>query len=567
MNGNISTGIETLNYIRDYNVVITEKVRFTSIIILTYNQLEYTKLCIESIRKFTPENYYEIIVIDNNSTDGTVEWLNEQEDLKLILNQMNLGFPVGCNQGINVAKGENILLLNNDTIVTPNWLNNLDKALYSKDNIGAVGAITNNCSNGQQIGVAYNDIQEMLEFSDKINISNEEKWLYKTKLIGFCYLIKKQVLNKTGLLDPLFTPGNYEDDDISLRILKEGYYLLLCNDCFIHHFGSVSFSKDMNKFSMYFSINRAKLDYKWGFNVSYSNNARNDLIEMMDCDIRKKIKVLEVGCGAGATLIELKNKFKNVETYGIEINEKAAEIAKGISNIIVGNIENMEISYKENFFDYIILGDVLEHLINPWEVMGKLKRYLKLSGKIIASIPNLIHITIIRDILNGKFTYTDQGILDRTHLRFFTLEEIRKLFTVTGYEINDIKYNNIYVNEPDHQLINELCRITNEEMRSQYYIYQYRIKAGKIIDPNRYIKPELIKLKYMLMRIDNDVYDIETIDYIFNMYENNEDYFIYDIKYFINKEIINKEKVIDKIKQEASNRNLDELIISLGGLM
>ncbi|MBW6409249.1 bifunctional glycosyltransferase family 2 protein/class I SAM-dependent methyltransferase [Clostridium weizhouense] len=567
MNGNINVGTETLNYIKDYKSDTTESVRATSIIILTYNQLEYTKLCIESIRRFTPENCYEIIVIDNNSTDGTVDWLKKQEDLKLILNERNLGFPVGCNQGIDVAKGENILLLNNDTIVTPNWLNNLEKALYSKDNIGAVGAITNNCSNAQQIGVAYNDIQEMLEFSEKINISNEEKWLYKNRLVGFCYLIKKEVLNKVGVLDPLFTPGNYEDDDISLRILKEGYYLLLCNDCFIHHFGSVSFSKDMNAYSMYFAINKAKLDFKWGFNISYSNNSRNDLIEMMDCDARKKIKVLEIGCGAGATLIELKNKFKNVELYGIEINEKAAEIAKGISNTIVGNIENMEISYEENFFDYIILGDVVEHLINPWEAMSKLRKYLKLSGKIIASIPNLIHISILREIINGKFTYTDQGILDRTHLRFFTLEEIRKLFTVTGYEVNDIKYNNVYVNEPDHELINELCRLTNEEMRSQYYIYQYRVKAGKIIDPNRYIKAELIKLKYMLMRIDNDVCNDEALDYIFNMYERDEEYFEHDIKYFINKEIINKEKVLDKIKQEASNRNLNELIIYLGGLM
>jgi tetratricopeptide (TPR) repeat protein len=102
----------------------------TSIVILTYNNLDYNKLCIESIRKYTKEGTYEIIVVDNHSTDGTVEWLKKQRDVKIILNGENLGFPKGCNQGIEIADEANdILLLNNDTIVTPNWLINLKKCL------------------------------------------------------------------------------------------------------------------------------------------------------------------------------------------------------------------------------------------------------------------------------------------------------------------------------------------------------------------------------------------------------------------------------------------------------
>ena len=90
----------------------------TSIIILTHNKLEYTQLCINSIRDFTEVGSYEIIIVDNNSTDGTVEWLSKQPDILSIFNSENLGFPKGCNQGIEASTGDNILLLNNDTIAT-----------------------------------------------------------------------------------------------------------------------------------------------------------------------------------------------------------------------------------------------------------------------------------------------------------------------------------------------------------------------------------------------------------------------------------------------------------------
>lgn len=135
MSGNIVKDKDTLDKIINYDYVQEGNIRFTSIILLTYNQLDYTKLCIESIRKFTPKGQYEIIVVDNNSNDGTVEYLKAQEDLRVIYNDYNAGFPKGCNQGIEISKGESILLLNNDTIVTPNWLNNLDSVLYSSDDI------------------------------------------------------------------------------------------------------------------------------------------------------------------------------------------------------------------------------------------------------------------------------------------------------------------------------------------------------------------------------------------------------------------------------------------------
>lgn len=236
----------------------------TSIIVLTYNKLEYNKLCIESIRQYTVPDSYEIIVIDNHSTDGTVEWLQSQQDIKVILNSENAGFPVGCNQGIKAAKGNNILLLNNDTIVTPNWLTNLTKCLYSSSDIGAVGAVTNSCSNFQSIPCEYSSVEEMIRFARQVNHSNPELWEERARLVGYCMLIKTEIINEIGLFDEAFSPGNYEDDDYCLRIRKAGYRLVLCRDTFIHHFGSVSFREQANQYNSLLEVNRRKFAAKWG---------------------------------------------------------------------------------------------------------------------------------------------------------------------------------------------------------------------------------------------------------------------------------------------------------------
>ena len=195
----------------------------TSIIIVSYNTLEYTQLCIKSIRDHTLAGSYEIIVVDNNSVDGSVAWLQEQPDVNLICNKENAGFPKGCNQGIMTAtEGYDIVLLNSDTIVTPRWLSQLQKALYSSADIGAVSCVTNECSYGQNISVPYTDIKEVFSFANKFNKSDYKKWEQRLKLVGFCFLAKRSVVDQIGFFDEQFSPGNYEDDDYSLRIIKAG---------------------------------------------------------------------------------------------------------------------------------------------------------------------------------------------------------------------------------------------------------------------------------------------------------------------------------------------------------
>lgn len=457
----------------------------TSIIILTHNQLDFTKVCIESIRKYTNPEEYELIVVDNDSTDGTKDWLRQQRNIKSIFNRRNLGFPKGCNQGIKIAGGTEILLLNNDTVVMANWLKNMRHALYSNEQVGAVGPITNNCSDCQSITTDYTSLYDLEKFAHSYNKSNPELWEDRLKLVGFCLLIKREVVTKIGLLDEAFSPGNYEDDDYSIRMIKAGYRLILCKDTLIHHFGSVSFKQNPEKFTEVLRKNAEIFEEKWGFNPAYTMCIRKEIVDLLDSPRERAIKVLEVGCGCGCTLLQIKNNFKDAAVYGVEINQNAAVIAKTFAQVITGNIETEALPFQGEYFDYIILADILEHLENPWSVLDKIKYYLKPSGYILASIPNIMHFTIIRDLLKGKWTYKSAGILDRTHLRFFTFHEINEMFVSAGY--NNMKYSDIRIRttKKDEVFINCLAGLTDEKLIQQYKVYQYIVKAQKKAEPSR----------------------------------------------------------------------------------
>jgi O-antigen biosynthesis protein len=236
----------------------------TSIIIPTYNQAEYLRQCIDAITDHT-DLPYEIIVIDNASTDGTADYLESARgSIRYRILETNLGFAAAVNRGLMMAKGSTIVLLNNDTLVTDRWLDNMLRCLTSDERIGMVGPVTNYIGGTQQIEVPYKSTKEMFAYASARNQSNPAVWMATDRLVGFCLLFRRELWERTGYLDEGFRIGNFEDDDYNVRVRLQGYRLVIAQDAFIHHFGSVSTRALGDRLQEIYEGNERYYSGKWG---------------------------------------------------------------------------------------------------------------------------------------------------------------------------------------------------------------------------------------------------------------------------------------------------------------
>ncbi len=405
----------------------------TSIIIPVYNQWAYTRQCIDSIRRFTlcP---YELIVVDNGSSDETTSELRADGEVKLIANPANFGFPKACNQGMAAARGEQFVILNNDVVVSHNWLDNLLNCLHSDPSHGAVGPVSNFVSGVQLHPGSYTSMEEMQQFAREHNQPNPSKWFYTLRLVGFCLLIRRSVYEELGGFDEDFGRGNFEDDDYCLRIRRAGRRLVVAGDTFVHHYGSVSQRVDPD-YGDLLQANLQRFLSKWGINPQYSLWTREDLAELVPPDAAR---VLDVGCACGGLGLTLKNRGVG-HVAGIEYDERAAIDARTVlDEVWIGDAGALKLPHPPGWFDTLVFADVLEHLADPLAALRHLTSYLKPGGRVVASIPNVGHASVLKGLLEGCWTYQESGILDRTHLRFFTLLEIARLFEQAGLHIEFI---------------------------------------------------------------------------------------------------------------------------------
>jgi GT2 family glycosyltransferase/glycosyltransferase involved in cell wall biosynthesis len=242
-----------------------------SVIIISYNNLKYTRLCLQSILENTQYPNYEIIIIDNASNDGTrlflTEFSSQNMNVNVILNEKNLGFPKANNQGLKVSSGEYIVLLNNDVVVTRGWLSKLLRHLDNQE-IGMVGPVTNFCGNEAKIEVPYiinnvTNLKKMQEFAESYIKKHLEPSFFKIDMLAmFCVAMRRDAFEKIGFLDEQFGIGMFEDDDYALRLKNAGYKLICAEDIFVHHFGKAAFNNVKN-YDEIFNENKQKFEKKW----------------------------------------------------------------------------------------------------------------------------------------------------------------------------------------------------------------------------------------------------------------------------------------------------------------
>jgi SAM-dependent methyltransferase len=171
---------------------------------------------------------------------------------------------------------------------------------------------------------------------------------------------------------------------------------------------------------------------------AYFAGARDDIVEMMNTD--GSSAVLELGCGSGATGLATLAAGKAGRYIGIELDPRAAQLARsGLSRVLTGDVADMDLSALHGSCDALIISEVMEHLVDPWAVLAKLVACLKPGGRVYASSPNAAHWHVIAGLLRGRFDYATMGVMDRTHLRWFTPATFRALFEGAGVDVQSVE--------------------------------------------------------------------------------------------------------------------------------
>ncbi|MFY1872239.1 glycosyltransferase [Achromobacter xylosoxidans] len=240
-----------------------------SVVLVTYNKLELTHACLHSLEKNTHYKNVEIIVVDNDSRDATPEYLKEWarrgENRRIILNADNRGFAAGNNQGLRIARGEYLVLLNNDTYVTSGWLGSLVRHLQRNSSMGIVGPVTNNIGNESRIDISYGSMDEMETAARRYTSSHMGETITLYTAAFFCVAFTREIYEKVGELDEAFGIGMFEDDDYCRRVQQLGYTVACAEDVFIHHHHSASFNlMGVERRVKLFNENRALYESKWG---------------------------------------------------------------------------------------------------------------------------------------------------------------------------------------------------------------------------------------------------------------------------------------------------------------
>ncbi len=441
----------------------------TTVVITSYNQKDALNRCLEWLKGV--QGIANIIVVDNGSTDGTAELVPQLGYDNIIFDE---GIQ-GCGKVWN-AVVDNFELEDTVLFMTPGYYLGREcirqmAMVLEQETCGIVGPVSNGLLFFQhcdefQLGDIQGAEQQML---------CRETMSYRALCLeDSIWMLSKSILD-AELFDASLVQPEHVLQDLELRIARKGYCPRVC-------YRALAFcdSSELNKADyegLLGKCDRDVLKDKWDMNY-FNLIPSTRVVNLMEEEREAPIRVLEVGCDLGATLLEIKNRYPNSQLYGLEINPASAEIAKCFAKVEVGNIEDEEFPF-EGEFDCIIFGDVLEHLRDPQKVVRYCRQKLTEHGYILTSIPNLMHISVMEQLLHGRFHYDDVGLLDRSHIHLFTYYEIQAMFQAEGYNVEEVNISLLELTQEQEGLISKLMAISENVDEQMYRAFQYILRARK----------------------------------------------------------------------------------------
>lgn len=365
-----------------------------SIVLLAYNKLEYTQMCVESIFQHSSHIDFELIAVNNGSTDETHTYFNAlpypTRPLHLPKNQGVVG---GFNAGMQIARGKYTAAVCNDFIFTPRWLDNLLLCIESDEKIGYVSPGASSISNYQQIPCQYSTIDELYEFAEHYNRSDSHKWEERVRLLPNVLMARSELLKQVGYYDQAFYYGEFADDDISFKIRRAGYKLVYCRDTFTHHFGSVTVATDqLHNNSM--AVSRQIFEDKYGFDSWEAANFHPIMLGAFSFEnLHDQVRILGINTNCGSNPLQLKNMLRSIGVTDVEITNYyldsiyQQDLETVSDKLIYGELNQITtLTGEEHRYSFIILELETEQLQSHNYLLIELSKLLNANGQIACRI-------------------------------------------------------------------------------------------------------------------------------------------------------------------------------------
>jgi len=377
-----------------------------SVFFQAYNHLEdYTKPALEALFKYTTDIDYELILVDNGSSDGTFEYFKSLKHPRKRIYRItkNIGAFYGYIAAKNATlgrflRGQYFVGLPNDVLVTTNWLKNMLICMESDERIGFLVPMSVNITNRQHIDLGYVDLVDMQQKAAAFNISDPKKWYDRLRLIPTVCMIRTS-LREFYEADYAFV-YNFSDDDISFAYRRLGYRLILCGDVFVHHKGSTvvgvdrkKYVEDLRKGAELFRRKYNGID-AWDDILNFEPPMVNALLENAD-DQTSSIRTLGIDVRCGTPLFEIKNALRSKGILDVHLTSYTTEakywqdlsfVCDG--NVYCGDIDRISQKLAGEKYDYIIIGEYLDTYDSPIDLLQDADALLAEGGALVFKTRN-----------------------------------------------------------------------------------------------------------------------------------------------------------------------------------
>ncbi len=473
--------VSNLLYGREFDCV--------SILIIAYNRLEKTKRCVESVIKYTENVNYELILVDNGSTDGTLEYFKSlnKNNIKIIKITKNLQAAYGIFVGTKYCTGKYIAFLNNDMIVTKNWLSNIMKCFESDEYIGLVCTMSSNISNFQQVDFTYENYDEMQEKAAEFNVSDPKKWHERLRLITAGSVYKTECINICGNFDYGFY-HDFADDDMTFHIRRAGYKTVLCKDTFVCHDHVTGTEKNPGEYEKSLKIGRENFKNKYYGIDAWDdvNNYELEMVHMIDSPVEKDdINILGVDVLCGTPILEVKNKLKEFDVFHPTLSafSEKAKYFVDLSTICQGQVECDRIEYLTEYFNkdqfnYILIGKEINLYSEPLKLLTDSLSLLKEGGQLLLKLRNTYDIRSFFNILGKDMSQNNEYPLN------WTVEDFTGWLSTLGCVVNNFSAEYYTIDSSSSNRLSDIIKYAGvtgdlENVRNKMLVRNYIFNISK----------------------------------------------------------------------------------------